>query len=239
MVGNNIQGKFHVTTSDDRKEVINDNNTSGKQINENTEENKKNEQNTLTTKTYLKRNELDTRVKGVFLIISMVTQFFNTALELQEEYYYKIAQTLGYETIEKTKCTTTDDIIEKLQIYNAKRDVCFALALIVHEKDTRFTETRGMKQILDVLLTVSLPKTVPKIVFIEAFRGGNYEIEQGSINDYILSYEMKNTLVAYSTITSESLNQNEVFCSTFTKCLLDEVQNNAINTEIHKACTLK
>jgi len=167
MVGNNIQGKFHVTTSDDRKEVINDNNTSGKQINENTEENKKNEQNTLTTKTYLKRNELDTRVKGVFLIISMVTQFFNTALELQEEYYYKIAQTLGYETIEKTKCTTTDDIIEKLQIYNAKHDVCFALALIVHEKDARFTETRGMKQILDVLLTLSLPKTVPKIVFIE------------------------------------------------------------------------
>ena len=45
-----------------------------------------------------------------------MTQSLNTALELQEEYYYKIAQILGYETIEKTKCTTTDDIIEKLQI---------------------------------------------------------------------------------------------------------------------------
>ena len=59
-----------------------------------------------------------------------MTQSLNTALELQEEYYYKIAQILGYETIEKTKCTTTDDIIEKLQICkNFKKRLleCFSL----------------------------------------------------------------------------------------------------------------
>ena len=46
-------------------------------------------------------------------------------------------------------------------------DVCFTLALIAHEKDKRFTETGGIKQIFDELLTLNIPKYVPKIVFIE------------------------------------------------------------------------
>ena len=47
-----------------------------------------------------------------------MTQEFSTAQELQEEYYFQIAQTLGYENIEKIKCIKADEIIEKLHNCN-------------------------------------------------------------------------------------------------------------------------
>ena len=48
-----------------------------------------------------------------------------------------------------------------------KNDACFALALVAHEKDKSLTEEGGIKQIFDELLTLNLPKNIPKIVFIE------------------------------------------------------------------------
>jgi len=186
----------------------------------------------------LSRYEMNTDCRGTFFIFSMDTQEHNTVQEIEN--YVEIAQLLGFKEILEIKSTSVDDIIKQISIYNEtdhKNDACFALALVAHEKDKSLTEEGGVKQIFDELLTLNLPKNIPKIVFIEAFRGGNYETNKGSINNYILSCEMKDTIVAYSTINSEKIDPKEVCCSTFTKNVLDEIKNNGCSIEIHKLLT--
>jgi len=237
-----ITSMLIVTAIMDKKVQIRNNEVSDRLIKENTENiniHKLNRQfnNALDS---LDKNELSTKFKGTFFVFSMVPQELNTAQELEQEYFSEIAKLFGFKTIKNTKCTSVDEIIEALHNYNANvdsHDACFALALTVHEKDARFTEGGGMKQIFDELLTLRIPKDVPKLVFIESFRGGNYETEQGSINNSILSYEMKNTFVAYSTINNKIFGQNRIYCSKFTKIFLDEVKKSGFNTEIHKLLT--
>jgi len=240
LVINNIPSSINFTETQNNKDERIHNKSKENQIKENidTTSTKQIHYQTSSRKNYLKRYELNAQFHGIFLIFSMVTEA--TEQNLQQKYFSEIAQLLGFNTIENTNCTSVKEITEKLHKYNDKgdkHDVCFAIALIVHEKDTRFTEAGGMKKIFDELLILNIQKDVPKLVFIEPFRGGNYEIEEGSITNNILSYEIKNTFVAYSTINNTSINQNEMYCSTFTKKLLDEVKNNGLKTEIHKLLT--
>jgi len=175
--------------------------------------------------------------KIMFIIYTEEVKHLKNIREILNK-YKAISKYLGFKYI-VIENANYKSILQSIRenLHNPKNLSCIAFSILTHEKNTELVELDGLQKICD---ETSKLCGIPKLFFIEACRGGilekNTEINR-TLADEILNVETTETIISYSTILEPESVASEVFKSTFTEILCQEILKNATEKEFHELLT--